>query len=621
MKLFKTTIFALAALLSVGLAACSDDVEYVPGAQSDGVYFVAGNASSLNLDEESTSFNVAVARTASTAAASYTVTSTDASGLFTIPSSVTFSEDAVNSNLVVSYDPAKLEYDVPYTISFALDGASEYGDATYSVTVTKPAPYLVDKSQSTTGDYTYTQFFNGVDPDLDVTYQYNKYDENQVIYTVSHWAYDVDLNIYMDKSKVYEDGTYSVTVPDTFIGYVHDTYGNVYVADIYSYTGAEKYADYSYYDPEKGTFYLCLVYYCDEGVFANGYETFQLAGFPDYDVSIDYQGTFTDADETQTQAIFNVSVGADATAIVALTSGEDYQSLIKGIAGGTITGTELSAGENQTVSLNVKGAGTYTVAAVTFADGSAQMYDYKTFTISTGTVENDDEDWVSIGNADLVDGWLLAGLLDNEGNRFDPFDYIWPVPVQESVKTPGLYRLVNPYGEDSFVGSINENTKKTYVTIDASDPSLVVIEPQYSGFTSNSMGMGDFYICNIEGYYYATGEYTKAQLAAGLKEEYLTTNEDGEIEVPFPFFAGDFTDNEYYPWDNDAPCHAVIYLPVENSRAPKAVKAKKSAKKVKYAKLNSRKAFNGKVNPLQQMVSKSKVAQKPIVNRRNILRK
>jgi hypothetical protein len=621
MKLFKTTIFALAALLSVGLAACSDDVEYVPGAQSDGVYFVAGNASSLNLDEESTSFNVAVARTASTAAASYTVTSTDASGLFTIPSSVTFSEDAVNSNLVVSYDPAKLEYDVPYTISLALDGASEYGDATYSVTVTKPAPYLVDKSQSTTGDYTYSQFFNGVDPDLDVTYQYNKYDENQVIYTVSHWGYDVDLNIYMDKSVVYEDGTYSVTVPDTFIGYVHSTYGNVYVADIYTYTGAEKYADYSYYDPEKGTFYLCLVYYCDEGVFANGYETFQLAGFPDYDVSIDYQGTFTDADETQTQAIFNVSVGADATAIVALTSGEDYQSLIKGIAGGTITGTELSAGENQTVALNVSGAGTYTVAAVTFADGSAQMYDYKTFTISTGTVENNDDDWVSIGNADFVDGWLLAGLQDNQGNSFDPFDYIWTVPVQESVSTPGLYRLVNPYGEDSFLGTINENTKKTYITVDVSDPSLVVIEPQYSGFTSTSMGMGDFYICNIEGYYYSTGEYSKAELASGLKEEYLSTCEDGEIDVPYPFFAGDFTDFEYYLWNDESPVPAVIYLPVENSRAPKAVKAHKAAKKVKYAKLKSRKAYNGKVNPLQQMVSKSKVAQKPIVNRRNILRK
>ena len=62
---------------------------------------------------------------------------------------------------------------------------------------------------------------------------------------------------------------------EKFIGYVHDSYGDVFVSDVPSYDEESTYDEYPcFYDPATKTFTFNLVYYVSAGVFGVGPETF-----------------------------------------------------------------------------------------------------------------------------------------------------------------------------------------------------------------------------------------------------------------------------------------------------------------------------------------------------------
>ena len=113
------------------------------------------------------------------------------------------------------------------------------------------------------------------------------------------------------------------------------------------------------------------------------------------------------------------------------------------------------------------------------------------------------EQWAEAGKATFTDGFIVPGYLKGV-----PADHSWTVDVEESTEQAGVYRLVNPYTVDNCPLAVyNENTTPTYIKIDASDPELVVIEPQYSGF-SNKFNGGDminFFVGNDAGVYVANG--------------------------------------------------------------------------------------------------------------------
>ena len=71
-----------------------------------------------------------------------------------------------------------------------------------------------------------------------------------------------------------DDGSILVDA-DQYIGYDHPTDGSVYVDDTFDYTGDTKYGTSSYAD---GVFKFALVYYSENTVYTNGYETFTLTG-------------------------------------------------------------------------------------------------------------------------------------------------------------------------------------------------------------------------------------------------------------------------------------------------------------------------------------------------------
>lgn len=135
------------------------------------------------------------------------------------------------------------------------------------------------------------------------------------------------------------------------------------------------------------------------------------------------------------------------------------------------------------------------------------------YTIKTGV------NWLSLGLASYTEDYL-AGLYG-----FDPVTY--DVEIQESVAKPGLYRLVDPYGEVFPEHDPEGWTAGTYyMEINASDPEGVYIPKQATGL---NWGNGLFSVYSQASYSFLdkgkTLEEAKAKGVCG-------TLKDGVITFP-----------------------------------------------------------------------------------------
>lgn len=156
------------------------------------------------------------------------------------------------------------------------------------------------------------------------------------------------------------------------------------------------------------------------------------------------------------------------------------------------------------------------------------------------------EQWVAAGKATYTDGFIVPGYLKGV-----PADHSWTVDVEESSEQAGLYRLVNPYTADNCPLAVyNENTTPTYIKIDASDPELVVIEPQYSGF-SNKFNGGDminFFVGNDAGVYVASGVSKDDLKKMSSFEGKADVFKDGVITIKEPLYGKDAAFEFGYKW-------------------------------------------------------------------------
>ena len=135
--------------------------------------------------------------------------------------------------------------------------------------------------------------------------------------------------LYLEAST--DDGGETIIVPQQIVG-EHPAYGDVYMEDVYSYTGDPSYAPDSYYDPETGLFTLYLIFYCEAGEFGDTYEYCQLDGFTD---NGDYKLTLTD--------IGQVNVDGQVFAIVSLLKGADIATVKYTVAEGSLSTDETAA--------------------------------------------------------------------------------------------------------------------------------------------------------------------------------------------------------------------------------------------------------------------------------------
>lgn len=140
-------IFAAVALVCTTLVACEEKfVEYDPAAMESTaqVYFSKDTATTIDiLQAEQVEIPVLRANTAGAIDVAITATVDEAhQGLFNIPSSVSFADGENAATLVITYDPADLEYgeQYPVTLQLAADKITDYGKDLINLVLDYPEP-------------------------------------------------------------------------------------------------------------------------------------------------------------------------------------------------------------------------------------------------------------------------------------------------------------------------------------------------------------------------------------------------------------------------------------------------------------------------------------------------
>lgn len=268
MNMKKTYIMqmSLASLFLLNGVACMPDAEdYDPAELVDGVgaYFLSSAPSQVDLDGTATTFSVAINRSNTDEAGTVNLNVTEESGLFSVPTSVTFNAGEATADIVISYDPVQLGYGNYYPIMLAVaDETSQtpYAPAEYSFTAGIPQTW----SAIAIGNYTYASLaFSGMDEGLTLY----KNDQDPTRYKIEKWCTGVDFCF------TYDEATGQVVVDDQTTGYVDSTNGEIFIVETAVYVGDPSFG-YGYY--EDGVFNFSVIYYVSAGYFGYGIETFDI---------------------------------------------------------------------------------------------------------------------------------------------------------------------------------------------------------------------------------------------------------------------------------------------------------------------------------------------------------
>lgn len=539
MKIFKSSLLALLAITGAAMTSCSDDNNYTAGLPSDGAYF-GESASKVEFSLEENSFPVIVSRTSAQADATVSITAVDESGLFTVPTSVTFNGNELSATLNISYDPATIEQDVNYPITLSVSPATEYGISNYSFTAVSPSPWTSLGKCTYTDDFI-TTFYNVPNETYEVEiqqnditpglyrlvnpygklYPYNEpgdYDDSKDYYMIIDATNPdrVVLNRFLSGMD-WGEGEFMMW---SFAGYYLNNGKTPEEVDEAGYYGTLENGVITW---PKGTLMAGIPGDKGYSLYAannNGAARIVMPGvvLSDYSAQVDYAGRKVDVDENNLLTA-DVTLGEDvATARVAAVLGQDINAIAEGIIDGTVESVELTA--SGTVELPIdKADGIYTILVVTY-DGAG---DVQEFAYDFVEISFSGKQWKEIGSAEIQDGWILP-LFD-----VDPSKYIWYASIEENTATPGIYRIVNMYGGDFVVA--DDMLPGIYnIQINAVDKSFVYVQPQKCGLDE---GFGNITIADLPGYYISNG-YPQSAIVGALEDDEFSTatvNEEGNLEI------------------------------------------------------------------------------------------
>ena len=522
-------------------ACSSDDNDYqwasVPA--GDQVYFSKDLPTQQALSKKASSFTIPVNRVKTDAATTVNIALTSEDNFLTAPSSVQFAPGQASADLVVSYDPEALVYDVFKKASLAIttEGVTTpYGATTYNFTAGALSPFA--------------------------TLGKGKFEENYL------WEFTASVTISQNQenpnvfriygiSNVIENGgatspymEITVCKPgDTFRGVTVTQNDLVYFADYNTgYHHSSYDADIMIYHPSKftagsdentwlhsrvlayqedgtpGQIQLAPRYYM-EGV--GGWNQSQNDGiilitFPgfqpkDYTATLAAQGVFTDlAGNVFAQAI--AELGADATNVkaVVIEADADPEAVADAIVAGELEAYDVEAGGIINVPIPEGLSGKLQIVLVVIDEnGAAKTVCASAFEYYGGAASP----WQSIGIGLYTEDFVgsLFGL--------DPVTY--EVEIEENNETPGLYRMIYPYdGKFAYNEEGDWDASAVYnVEVNCEDPEGVYILPQAIGI---DWGHGPMAIASFGGYYLAGGDSFDELKADG----YLGTLVDGVITLP-----------------------------------------------------------------------------------------
>ena len=606
--------------LAVALTSCSDD-KYEPTNKMTGAYFAGSQAANLAFSNEETSYTLKVYRTENSPT-TYAVNSTDPSGLFGIPTSVTFDANQYETDLVITYDPNETVDGKEYPVTIVLGDEVYVGRNAMNFIFVVDVPLVTETFLDGTGSYYYNIIWSGDDPDLPITITSTEKNPRSVVWTIGNYGdpeveeddqigpmYGINLNITSENYDPEGEKDCVIRVPLQYTLYDNATYGQVWVSDYASFkeslggvpTAAE--ANASTYSPKSGVFSINAIYsiptYGEGNSYLNSvsYEYFEMDGFPDNETTVEYQGLFTDRyGDMSAQA--TVYTGSDVTSAKAvMVAGNDADAGYQAIVNGEEGVIDVPVTGDATISFPVTQGGTYTIVVVSYIGEDEARIVSDTFDITIGSVQpEDDPDWPTIGEAGFADGWVTAGYTMG-GVPLDVIDYMWSVEVQQYIGTDPVdgtaYRLVNPYGDNSWLTQAGYNSSrfanKRTVQFNVSG-DFGGMPPQACGYEDEDdadfdewyigdqigMFMMNYPYDGQSGYNIAFfANYLTAQGATNL----LTDYSDGVLMFNKPFFGGDADEDFGYAWRDGQP--SMIVLPsAESSVVAKARAARVAAPKL-----------------------------------------
>ena len=390
MKSLKIFFLATVAIVAGLFTACSDD-DFKAGPEVDGaqVYFPENVTTQHSISDDVSSIAIPVKRIAKDEALTVAVLASDESGLFTIPSSVSFAAGKETSELLITFDRTKLEDGKEYPISFLLndeDNTTPYGNRSLDIVVA-PWPWVELGTGKFRDDYL-CSMFNGGNPEIEVTI--HKHKSKAGIYMVEEmygWPF---LTEFFEGSQEAIESQVKLTY--TPVNITIDCSDPTKVVMPRQFTGITDgdpaYGDYeiAMFPGGEGTLVNgvitfpqeALAFVCSAGnLKANKSGLFRIllpdAELTDYTLSAVYDGMKVSADGETASAVINFTYGADVTGIsYVLASGnvtDTADEIAAAIAAGTAENIyeveDFAVGaEKVSVEAELDATGIYTVIAL-----------------------------------------------------------------------------------------------------------------------------------------------------------------------------------------------------------------------------------------------------------------
>ena len=500
----------------LGITACSSDNNWQPGSVSGQQVFFSNNlGSSYEISPTENSFSVQVSRYDKSGALNVPLTVTMNEGsIFNVPTSVSFADGQDVANLVISYNPADIVYGKYDTITVVLNDAAvttPYGISTYKFTAG------VTEWVKLKGSGLYRDDFIG---SLWSSVGNQVWDVDIYESAITPGRYKVATPYSPDygfrKSKLWDNeeeilgywkntGNCDMIIDATDPDFVYFQYFDSGLLDLpdEGMLGMTSYVWYwlrngndlesikaarpSYFGKLKDnvitfeTPKTLLMTMNGENELkwygnANGMLAIALPGgvFSDYSASVVYEGIFTNP-AGEVFAMGSLKLGPDATNVkgIVMPANVDANAVADAIAAGELEAADVAAGSFQLpISEEMSGKLQIIIAVI---DGE----DVKT--VATAEFEyygGGANPWKSLGQGYFVDDMILPLF------SYDPEPY--PVDIEESTSTPGLYRLVKMYSAVAADFGVASGTGD--VLVHAENPNGVYIPLQPLELTLGSNG-------------------------------------------------------------------------------------------------------------------------------------
>ena len=387
MKSLKIFILMTVAIAAGFFAACSDSDPEPTVVSGEQVYFPETIPTDYSISDDVSSIAIPVRRIVTDAALSISILADDPSGLFTIPSTVSFAAGQDAAELLITFDRTKLIDGEAYPLAFLLNdetNTTPYGNRTLNITIA-PWPWDLLGTGLFRDDWL-SSMYKGGNPEIEVKIHEHK--SNKGIYMIEQmygWNFLTEFFQGPQAAIEAQIGTYTpvnitidcrnpqqVVIPRQFTGFTDNDpdYGQYEIAQVQGAYGTLENGVITF--PQEA---LALV--CKAGSLkANNSGLFRIilpgAEAVDYSLTAAYGGMKVSPDNMTASAVIDFSYGADVQGIsyvlavgdVTATAAEVAEQIAAGTAENIQEVADFVAGSKQHSIEAEMEQGIYTVVAL-----------------------------------------------------------------------------------------------------------------------------------------------------------------------------------------------------------------------------------------------------------------